>query len=331
VLQRRTFLGLLAGIAGTILSVARSVSPASWWRRPTRVQTASPSQNEPGIKITTINHTTSWHPSGSVSDLSMEPQVLYVQGEWRRLELPRTWGGNSKAERNYGPQIVMITRPDIGQQFELNLDASQYTQMPYPLTQKRQPLTKEQMEARGIKIPSPGEVIKPTFRIETVTRDTGERKQMFGYTARHVITTRKEIPLEGSGRAAQEMTRDGWYIDLEPEFYSYPRSPKPPNRTNQTQSGRVHAYASLSSHRPGEEPKVPERPEFVDIGEPETGFAVQERRTSRSNIKLADRSMRETQEESETSVTIERRVFDASLFEVPLGFKRVPYINRNPA
>ena len=322
-LQRRTFLGLLAGIAGTILSVARSVSPASWWRRPTRVQTASPSQNEPGIKITTINHTTSRHPSGSVSDLSMEPQVLYVQGEWRRLELPRTWGGNSKAERNYGPQIVMIIRPDIRQQFELNLDASQYTQMPYPLTQKRQPLTKEQMEARGIKIPSPGEVIKPTFRIETVTRDTGERKQMFGYTARHVITTRKEIPLEGSGRAAQEMTRDGWYIDLEPEFYSYPRSPKPPNRTNQTQSGRVHAYLGAGSD-------IPEKPEFVDIGEPETGFAAQERRTSRSSVKMPDGSTREMERESETVVTIERAIFDAGLFEVPSGFRRASYINRNP-
>jgi hypothetical protein len=195
--------------------------------------------------------------------------------------------------------------------------------MPYPLTQKRQPLTKEQMEARGIKIPSPGEVIKPTFRIETVTRDTGERKQMFGYTARHVITTRKEIPLEGSGRAAQEMTRDGWYIDLEPEFYSYPRSPKPPNRTNQTQSGRVHAYLGACSD-------IPEKPEFVDIGEPETGFAVQERRTSRSSVKMPDGSTREMERESETVVTIERAIFDAGLFEVPSGVRRVSYINRNP-
>lgn len=330
-LQRRTFLGLLAGIAGSILSIARNVNPASWWGRPRRVQTASSTQNEPGIKITAVNRTTARNPAGLVSDLSMEPQVLYVQGEWRRRELPRTWGGNTKAERIYGPQIVMIVRPDLGQQFELNLGASQYTQMPYPITQRPQPLTKAQMEARGIRLPSPGEVVKPTFRIETVTRDTGERKQMFGYTARHVITTRKEIPLEGSDRAAQEMTRDGWYIDLEPQFYPYPPPPKPANRPNgQEQSGRVHAYLSVGVQRPGEA-EVPEMPEFVDIGEPETGFAVQERRTSRSNIKLADGSVRETEEESETSVTIEKGVFDASLFEVPLGFKRVPYINRNPA
>jgi hypothetical protein len=32
----------------------------------------------------------------------------------------------------------MITRPDLGQQFELNLDASQYSQMPYPFVPKMQ-------------------------------------------------------------------------------------------------------------------------------------------------------------------------------------------------
>ncbi len=115
--------------------------------------------------------------------------------------------------------------------FELNLDASQYSQMPYPTNLKLQPLTKEQLQARGIKMPSPKDSVKPTkptFRIETVTRDTGERKQMCGYLARHVITTRKEIPLEGSHRQAQESTRDGWYIDLEPELYPrlYPFRPR---------------------------------------------------------------------------------------------------------
>src|SRR5580700_6588946 len=141
-LQRRTFLGLLAGIAGSILSLARSVSPASWWRRPTRAQTAATDENGPGIKITTINRSTARNPAGVVSDLSREPEILYIQGEWRRHELPRTWGGNAKAERTYGPRIVMITRPDMGQQFELNLDASQYSQMPYPFVPKMQPLTK---------------------------------------------------------------------------------------------------------------------------------------------------------------------------------------------
>ena len=329
-LRRRTFLGLLAGLVGSVLSVARSVNPASWWRRPTRAQTAATAENRPGIKITTVNRTTARNPTGVVSDLSFEPQILYVQREWRRFELPRTWRGNTKVDRIYGPQIVHVTRPDLGQQFELNFDAFQYARMPYPAVRKLQPLTKEQLEARGIKIPSP-QPLKPTFRIETVTRDTGERKEMFGYTARHVITTRKEIPLEGSRRQAQETIRDGWYIDLEPQFYPYPSPPKPANWPDgQGQSGRLHAYLSAGVQRP-EEAAVPEMAEYVDIGEPETGFAVQEVRTSSSSFRLPDGSTNQMERKSETVVTIERSVFDAALFEVPSGFKRVPYINRNPA
>ena len=129
------------------------------------------------------------------------------------------WCTLDSTARIYGPRIVTIVRPDLGQQFDLNLDASQYAQRPlYSPPQKLQPLTKEELQARGIKMPPPAEPAKPTFRIETVTKDTGERKEMFGYLARHVITTRREISLEGSRRAAQEMTTDGWYIDLEPQL-----------------------------------------------------------------------------------------------------------------
>src|SRR5690349_21372482 len=46
------------------------------------------------------------------------------------------------------------------------------------------------------------------------TRDTGERKQMFAYTARHIITT---MMMESSPDACSPMKNkmeiDGWYID----------------------------------------------------------------------------------------------------------------------
>lgn len=72
-------------------------------------------------------------------------------------------------------------------------------------------------------------------------------------------------------------------------------------------------------------------PEFVGVGEPETGFALQELRTTRSSLTWPDGSVKQTENESETSITIEKAIFDDSLFEVPSGFKRVTYINRNPA
>lgn len=48
------------------------------------------------------------------------------------------------------------------------------------------------------------------------TKDTGERKQMFGYTARHIITT---MEMNSSPDACSimknKMQTDGWYIDAE--------------------------------------------------------------------------------------------------------------------
>jgi hypothetical protein len=220
--------------------------------------------------------------------------------------------------------MVTIVRPDLAQMFELNLDASEYVARPYP-PEKPRPYTKEQMEALGIKMPSPAEAAKPTFRIETVTKNTGERKDLFGYVARHVITTRREIPLDGSRREAQEEVTDAWYIDLEPQLRPGIYPPNWPS--GKPRAGRFHSYASVRT--PGRE-NPPEIPEFVDIGEEETGFAIEETRTSRSSYTSLDGTTRQTEGKSETLVTLERGVYDAALFEVPSGFRRVPQINPNP-
>jgi len=329
-LQRRTFLGLLAGIAGSILALTRALRPSSWWKRPARfqaappmdAQSATPTENQPGIKITTVRRWTFRNSLELVNDSSTGPDIFYLQGEWRRIE-------------NHGPRIVSILRPDLGQMFELNLDASEYTQMSYPPSQE---LIKKLFEAPPMKMPSEGEPAKPTFRIETVTKDTGERKEMFGYLARHVIITQKEIPLEGSRRQAQETTTDGWYIDLEAELHPSLYSPNLPSLYPNLANGKlpllgrvVHAYLSVSVHRPGKEPEPPEKPEFIDIGEPETGFALQKVGISRGTVRLPDGSTRETEQRAETVVTIEKGTYDVALFEVPAGFKRIPQINRNPA
>jgi len=319
-LQRRTFLGLLGAFGGGILGLTRALAG---WKRPQREDGAdsrSPSStDQPGIKITTIRR-----QSPTNVDVPAEPRTFYLQGEWRRLEFPRTYSGGSSGVI-YGPRVVNIVRPDLKQIFELNLDASQYAQRPYPPPQP-QPLTKEQLKARGIVVPSPDNPAKPTFRIETVTKDTGERKDMFGYMARHVITTRKEIPLEGSRRGAQEITTDGWYIDLEPAVYPslYPMQRSPSNQ------GRGHAYLFASTHRPGESPQAPEKPEFIDIGEPETGFVVRELRSSKSTLTSPDGTTKQIEQKTETNVTIERGHYDVALFEVPARFKRVQHINPNP-
>jgi hypothetical protein len=335
-LQRRTFIGFIAGLAAAIVSVPRALSWPSWFRKsaprdedpePGHPAQAATAANSSGIKITTVRHTTFL---GSDQDLSRDPGVFYIQGEWRRWEPSRSSSGQVKpdgsSQRIYGPRTATIVRPDLDKMFELNLDVSEYVARPYP-PEKPKPLTKGQMEKLGLQAPSPAESAKPTFRIETVTKDTGERKEIFGYLARHVITTRKEIPLEGSRRGAQEAVTDAWYIDLEPQFRPtiYPANwpnGKPPS------GSRAHSYATASSLGDRSPREIPE---FVDVGDAETGFAVEEIRTSRSSYTSPDGTKSQTQRKDETHVTIERAVYDPALFAVPAGFRRVREIQRNPS
>jgi hypothetical protein len=332
-LRRRTFLGWLAGLVAAVVSLPRVFGRSVWWRKsigdegaePVVPARATPGEDSSGIKITTIRRTTI---RGSSQDFDRDPAVFYIQGEWRRSERGRSSSGRANADgspqRIYGPRIVTVVRPDLAKMFELNLDASEYVASPYPPERPR-PYTKRQMEALGLKTPSPAESAKPTFRIETITKDTRERKELFGYVARHVITMRKEIPLEGSRRGAQEAVTDAWYIDLEPQFRPTIYPPKWPN--GKPRAGRVHSYVSVRS--PGRE-DPPEIPEFIDVGDEETGFAVEEIRTSQSNYTLPDGTKSQTERKYETVVRLERGPFNPALFEVPSGFRRVSQINPNP-
>src|SRR2546426_2089727 len=80
----------------------------------------------------------------------------------------------------------MIWRCDLGQISELNLDDREYHSSPLP----KWP-TREELQARAAKSPQPAQPKKPNLLVEISTVDTGERKELFGYTARHVITTRR--------------------------------------------------------------------------------------------------------------------------------------------
>ncbi len=244
-------------------------------------------------------------------------QTIYLQGDRKRIEF-RNSVGQKKADGSlqwlYGPPLVAITRCDLGHTFELNLGAAEYTAAPYP----PKLLTKEQVEARGLKMTSVSLPEKPTLRIETTTVDTGEQKQIFGHVARHVIVTTKETPLEGSHSEPQETVTDGWYIDLNQQLSCDPKLP---------QGKRSHAYLTAFT---GQQPI--ERPEFIDIGEPETGFALQQEVTSKGMYASPDGTPKQTASKSEMRVTqLEEGPFDPALFEVPPRFKHVRQIVRDPA
>ena len=81
-----------------------------------------------------------------------------------------------------GPRLAAITRWDLGQVSELNLDAAEYVSAPYP----PKPLTQAEIEARELSKPTISKSGKPTLLIETTTAGTGGRKEFFGHTAPRV-------------------------------------------------------------------------------------------------------------------------------------------------
>ena len=251
-------------------------------------------------------------------------QTIYLQGDRKRTEF-RNSAGQKKADGSlqpiYGPRLVSITRCDLGQAFELNLDTSEYTSGPYP----PKPFTKEENEARGLQNRTTYVSEKPTLRIEVTTTDTGERKEIFGHIARHVITARKQIPLEGSRSEPQESVTDAWYIDS-PDIDLNQRL----SCDRKWPEGRKgHAYAYLHASG-GNQPM--DKPEFVTIGEPETGFAVQSVTTSKNTYTLPNGTKKQSDSKFEMQVTqFEEGPPDPALFEIPPGFKHVEHIERNPA
>jgi hypothetical protein len=242
----------------------------------------------------------------------------YFQGDRKRLEYRNATGGAKRPDGSidwrYGPRIASITRCDLGKMYELNLDAREYHGARYP----PQPFTKEQMNAMGIK-PQGDLPLTPTLLMEIATRDTGERKEMFGHTARHVIRTRKETPLEGSHSQPQETAEDGWFIDLDNQI-SCDRKWRG--------GGRAHAFVAA---RLGNGNAPPELPKFVEVGKQETGFAVQSRMTTRGVYVLPDGTKKDSTSTFETAVTLlEEGPLDPALFEIPAGFREVAHVETNP-
>jgi hypothetical protein len=196
-----------------------------------------------------------------------------------------------------GPRTALIKRCDLKTVFLVNLDDCEYTAWPieeFP--------TRDEMRARPEAVGQPL-AQTPTVLIETETIDTGERRELFGRPARHVITTRRVVPLPGSRRQESHTVTDGWYIDLDTGLSCDP-----------WWCGRS-GHAFLGSHKHGDQP---DRPTFKDVGEPERGYVVLSRSTAAGSV-------------TELEVThLSTVAIDPALFEVPAQFSLVEQIRQEP-
>lgn len=261
----------------------------------------------PGLKIITRN-----------TVAGRGETVTYLQNDRKRVEERRQFPQLVRRGGPFvyvpAPPIVTITRCDLDQMFAMNLDAREYMSMPIP-----KPPTKEELQARASRQPKPIAPSEPTLLIETTTHDTGERKQMFGYMARHVITTVRQIPLLDSGQIPHETLTDGWYIDLDTSI------------SCAQQSSGFFALLVSETRRPGEPPRTPVVT-FKNVGKPETGFPLITKQVHQligsSPSPSAQKQMEPTNEMRVTELSTEP--LDAALFEVPKNFRKVDQIQRTP-
>jgi len=262
----------------------------------------------PGLKVDTIQ---SW-----VGKFPEEKQIEYVQADRRRTEFRghvtyTLWPGGPTIWV-HDPRTATIFRCDLGQMFTLNLDRRTYAAAPYP----RVP-TEAERRAYAERFPKEP-ARKPTVLVEIITVDTGERKEIFGQTARRVITTHRETPMATSNQPPKEYVTDGWYTDLDASVSCDPK-PTP---------GKV-AIAFLTASEAG---KPVDFPEVKFVGKPETGLALSTTMTSHLTYTTVDGSKRDNVSVVKKEVVaLSTGAIDPALFEIPSGFSRVDRMDLSPS
>ncbi|MBA3805684.1 MAG: hypothetical protein H0X14_08250 [Acidobacteria bacterium] len=116
--------------------------------------------------------------------------------------------GKRQRSESGGGQMVVIQQCDLKRDIQIMPQPKAYIVRPYD--DAGATTTTPANSAHVTTTPTKGGVVTST----STTKDTGERKQMFGYTARHIITTYVTVSSPDScSPFDSRMETDGWYID----------------------------------------------------------------------------------------------------------------------
>jgi len=256
-----------------------------------------------------------------------EPSLRYVvvnlHGEMRTSRTEYLRGRNSRSESRdcsgyrdpkqpgavqfqYGPLRAHIQNHDLHYHFSLDVESRVYTagRLSDDLQMMQEALAKKAsgLKPKGRPVPRSGR----TVHVHTETMDTGERREMFGYTARRVIirTTHRFSPENDALPSDTEV--DGWYIEP-PAAWLAVHPPMPGHAIFQIAAkGRV------------------DTPVFTDAGPRETGFPMLVTRTHRSSFTDAEGNIRiHTSEDREEVTEFSEEALESDLFLPPRDFRRV--------
>jgi hypothetical protein len=202
-------------------------------------------------------------------------------------------GKRQRSETNNG-QMIMLQQCDLRRNIQILPQAKAYIIQPYD-----QPATSNAANTSS-PVNQPGATKKGGVVTSTVTtRDTGERKQMFGYTARHIITTMiTESSPDACSPMKSKMQIDGWYIDA----------------AFALECDSSQAYKSYQPQTAG---GCQDRYETKQVGMAKKGFPVWEKTT------MFGPDGAESFSSINEVVEFSQATLDASLFDVPEGYREV--------
>jgi hypothetical protein len=171
-------------------------------------------------------------------------------------------------------------------------------------------------DARGLALgvrPKPTGDSGGTLQIWLDYVDTGERKEIFGHLARHIITREKRIASPGACSGSSESQTDGWYVDT---------AVVPQWRPLKKGVGGVVVASAVSNNANGNCLNKVDKIDVHRVGD-EPGFPLKASTTLQSEIK--ERGAPKMLVSTWGSEVVEFRSgpLDASLFEVPPDFRQV--------
>ena len=202
--------------------------------------------------------------------------------------------GKRQRSETSGGQMIVIQQCDLRRNIQIMPAAKMYMIQPYdePATGTTPNTSTTASQPSAVK---KGGVVTSTV----TTKDTGERKQMFGYTARHIITTMemKSSP-DACSQVNTKMEIDGWYIDA----------------AFALDCDMSRAY---SGYKPKAGGGCHDRYETKQIGAARKGYPVWEKTT------MFGPNGAESFSTTNEVVEFSQATLDPSLFDVPEGYRQV--------
>jgi hypothetical protein len=203
-------------------------------------------------------------------------------------------GARERSEMRLGPgmDIVNLTQCDLKRTIQFSDTARKYMVTPMETVDASSAGRVETNAASPAPAPTKGGVI--TYI--TTSTDTGERKEMFGFNARHVkTTTSMESSPDACSQLKQRIETDGWYIDFSAAF--------------NCETGRAGMMGARPA-RTGCQDRISSR----RVGTGRTGFPLIETTT------MYGADGRAVFTSTKEVVELSREPLDAALFEVPSGY-----------